>query len=208
MRPTEDQVVHELQDRTSPSAESMAALHRRLESGAERDGMLDVAYRTLDTAVGSLLLAATPTGLVRIAYAVQGHEAALEALAAAVSPRILEAPGRLDDAAREIEEYLAGGRRTFDLPLDFALSHGFRQTVQRFLPTIGYGQTYSYTRVAAEVGNPKAVRAVGSACATNPLPLVVPCHRVLPASGSVGRYAGGAEAKSVLLAMERTTTGR
>ena len=200
---TSDDTVSRLHDLAAADSESLSALHGRLEAAAQGEDLLDVAYRTLDTAVGSLLLAATPRGLVRVAFAVQGHDAALEALADRVSPRILQAPRRLDTAAREIEEYLSGIRRSFDLPLDFALSQGFRRTVQQHLPTIGYGRTHSYTEVAQEVGNPKAVRAVGSACATNPLPLVVPCHRVLPASGAVGRYAGGPEAKATLLALER-----
>lgn len=104
--------------------------------------------------------------------------------------------------ARELDQYFSGARRTFDLPLDLSLSHGFRQLVQRHLPEIAYGRTLSYGEVARLVGNPKAVRAVGTACATNPLPVVVPCHRVLRADGTLGGYAGGAAAKSVLLDLE------
>lgn len=115
---------------------------------------------------------------------------------------MLRAPGRLDDAARELDQYFSGTRRTFGLPLDLSLSHGFRQLVQRHLPDIAYGRTRSYGEVARLVGNPKAVRAVGTACATNPLPVVVPCHRVLRSDGTLGGYAGGAAAKSVLLDLE------
>jgi len=177
-------------------------LHRKLEVAASHDGLLDVAYTTIDTPVGSLLLVATEKGLVRVAYDSEDHDRVLDTLAARLSPRILRAPKRLDEAAREIDEYFAGTRRTFDLQLDMSLSRGFRQLVQRHLPEIGYGHTQSYAQVAQLVGNPKAVRAVGSACATNPLPVVVPCHRVLRADGSLGGYIGGLAAKTTLLNME------
>ena len=186
----------------TPDAD-VAALRARLASAAERDGLLDVAYRTVDTPLGTLLLAATDAGLVRVAYQREGFDGVLETLAARLSPRILEAPRRLDTIAAELEEYFAGRRRAFDVPLDFALSSGFRQAVQRSLPRIDYGHTRSYQDVAQLVGNPGAVRAVGTACATNPLPVVVPCHRVLRADGSLGGYIGGAAAKTALLALER-----
>lgn len=177
-------------------------LHRRVEQQAEQDGLLDVAYTVIDTPVGELLLAATTRGLVRVAYASEGHDAVLDVLAHKVSPRVLHAPKRLDDAARELDEYFAKRRQAFDLPLDLSLSHGFRQLVQTHLPEIGYGQTRSYREVAELVGNPKAVRAVGTACATNPLPVVVPCHRVLRTDGALGGYIGGADAKATLLNLE------
>lgn len=180
----------------------LTALQDRLAAAAERDRVLDVGYRTLDTPVGPLLLAATETGLVRVAYEVEGFEAVLETLAAKLSPRLLEAPRRLDAVATELEEYFAGRRQTFDVPLDHALSSGFRGLVQRHLSHIGYGRTQSYREVAELVGRPKAVRAVGTACATNPLPVVVPCHRVLRADGSLGGYIGGLDAKSALLTLE------
>jgi methylated-DNA-[protein]-cysteine S-methyltransferase len=181
---------------------TLARLHRLLEQAAEREGLLDVAYRTVDSPVGPLLLAATAQGLVRVAYDIEGHDRVLEALAARVSPRVLRAPGRLDAAARELEEYFAGRRRDFDLPLDLPLSRGFRLLVQQHLPSIGYGQTRSYRQVADLVGHPKAVRAVGTACATNPLPVVVPCHRVLRSDGTPGRYVGGPAAQTTLLNLE------
>jgi methylated-DNA-[protein]-cysteine S-methyltransferase len=177
-----------------------ARLHARLLVAAEADGLLDVAYRTLDTPVGRLLLAATEVGLVRVAY--DDPDTVLATLAERISPRILEAPRRLDDAARELDEYFAGTRRTFDLALDRRLSSGFRRDVLAHLPEIGYGTTASYAAVAALAGNPKAVRAVGSACATNPLPVVVPCHRVVRSDGTMGGYAGGPAAKATLLALE------
>lgn len=186
----------------SVDEDTMVRLHRLLKRKAEQAELIDVAYTTMDTPVGQLLLAATPRGLIRVAYAREGHDGVLETLAHKVSPRILRAPGRLDDAVRELDEYFARRRTTFDLPLDLSLSHGFRQIVQRHLPEIGYGQTRSYGEVAQLVGNPKAVRAVGTACATNPLPVVVPCHRVLRADGSLGGYVGGAEAKHLLLDLE------
>jgi methylated-DNA-[protein]-cysteine S-methyltransferase len=182
--------------------DDLAALHQRLEHGAMAAGVLDVAYRTVDTPVGPLMLASTPGGLVRVAYECEDFDRVLEMLARRVSPRILRSPQRLDDAARQLEEYFAGRRTGFDLPLDHALSSGFRQLVQRHLPHIAYGQTQTYTEVAAIVGNPKAVRAVGSACATNPLPVVVPCHRVLRSDGTLGGYIGGLPVKSALLALE------
>jgi methylated-DNA-[protein]-cysteine S-methyltransferase len=177
-------------------------LHERLVADAEREGLLDLAYRTVDSPVGPLLLAATEQGLVKVAFDRQDHDAVLAGLAETVSPRILRAPARLDTVTRQLEEYFTGGRRSFDVSLDFRLAHGFRLSVLEHLPDIGYGHTESYAQVAAAAGSPKAVRAVGTACALNPLPLVVPCHRVVRSDGSFGQYAGGEEAKRTLLTME------
>ncbi|PZS12619.1 MAG: cysteine methyltransferase [Pseudonocardiales bacterium] len=189
--------------RLSPTdTASMARLHTALVRRAAQEDLLDVAYRTVDSPVGSLLLAATPRGLVRVAYASEDHEAVLAKLAAKISPRVLRAPARLDTAARELEEYFARRRRSFDLTLDLRLAHGFRRQVLDHLRSIGYARTESYADVAAATGSPAAVRAVGSACATNPLPVVVPCHRVVRSDGTLGGYAGGAAAKSALLTME------
>ncbi len=182
--------------------EANRRLHSRLVRAAEQAGLLDVTYRTIDTPVGTLLLAATAKGLVRVAYAREWHDEVLERLARDISPRVLHAPARLDEAAREIDEYFAGRRRGFDLPLDFSLSRGFRRMVLAHLPEIGYGKTASYASIAVAAGNPKAVRAVGTACATNPIPVVVPCHRVVRSDGSIGQYVGGIEAKKVLLTLE------
>jgi methylated-DNA-[protein]-cysteine S-methyltransferase len=179
-----------------------ARLHARLVDAAQRDGLLDVAYRTLDTPVGELLLAATELGLVRVAYSRQNHDHVLQSLADAISPRVLRAPGRLDEVAHQVEEYFAGRRTTFELTLDWRLSRGFRRTVLAHLPDIGYGHTASYGQIAAAAGSPKAVRAVGTACATNPLPVVVPCHRVVRSDGTAGGYVGGPEAKNTLLSLE------
>ena len=182
--------------------DTMSRLHQRLAADADRDGILDVAYRTLDTPVGPLLLAATERGLVRVAFAVQDHDAALAQLATEVSPRVLAAPARLDQTARELDEYFAGRRDRFTLPLDLRLAKGFRRAVLEHLPEIRYGGTESYAQVAAAAGSPRAVRAVGTACALNPVPVVVPCHRVVRSDGSMGGYAGGPAAKRTLLTLE------
>ncbi|GHG42497.1 methylated-DNA--protein-cysteine methyltransferase [Sinomonas cellulolyticus] len=180
----------------------LEGLRRSLAAKANREGLLDVAYCVVDSPVGRLLIAATERGLVRVAFEREGHEAVLQSLAQKLSPRILEAPARLGSAAREIEEYFGGKRTSFDLPLDLSLSAGFRRTVLAHLGRIPFGGTESYTEVARAVGNPRAVRAVGTACATNPLPVVVPCHRVLRSDGSLGGYIGGLEAKNALLVLE------
>ncbi len=181
---------------------TLSRLRHRLGLAAEAEGLLDVAFTTVDSPVGALLLAATPKGLVRVAYDSEDHDRVLDTLSQRISPRVLRAPKRLDEAARELDEYFQGQRRSFDLPLDLSLSRGFRLLVQQHLPSIGYGQTRSYRQVAELVGNPKAVRAVGTACATNPLPVVVPCHRVLRNDGTLGGYVGGAVAKTTLLNLE------
>lgn len=201
--------IEELLRSPAAATDTDAALIRLravLASRAQDGGLLDVAYRTLDTAVGPLLLAATPAGLVRVAYAVQNHDAVLADLAARVSPRVLQAPGRLDLAAHQLDEYLAGRRRTFELPLDLQLAHGFRHTVLEHLRAVGYGRTVSYSELAADTNHPRAVRAVGTSCSTNPLPLVIPCHRVVRSDGTPGAYVGGPDTKRRLLQLETTTT--
>jgi methylated-DNA-[protein]-cysteine S-methyltransferase len=178
-------------------------LHERLVAAAQAEGILDVAYRTVDTPVGPLLLAATDLGLVRVAFAGEGHDTVLQALADRISPRVLRAPARLDPVARELEDYFAGRRHAFDVPLDWRLSTGFRASVLHHLATdVAYGRTASYAALAALAGSPKAVRAVGTACATNPIPVVVPCHRVVRSDGGMGGYRGGPEAKRALLDLE------
>jgi len=183
--------------------DTLARLHGELSLRAEADHVLDIGYRTLDTPVGTLLLAATEKGLVRVAFDREGHDAVLETLADRVSPRILQAPKRLDAVAHELDEYFAGDRRVFDVPLDLQLSSGFRLEVIKHLSEIGYGRTESYSEVATAAGSPRAVRAAGTACATNAIPVVVPCHRVVRADGSLGSYRGGAPAKELLLGLER-----
>jgi methylated-DNA-[protein]-cysteine S-methyltransferase len=195
--------MNELLDAFPVEGSDVDRLQARLAAAAEAEGILDVAYRTMDTPVGPLLLAATEQGLVRVAYPNQGHDAVLQALADRVSPRVLHAPGRLDPVARQLDDYFAGRRQRFDVPLDWRLSTGFRSTVLHHLAIdVDYGHTASYAALAALAGNPKAVRAVGTACATNPLPVVVPCHRVVRSDGAIGNYAGGVEAKRTLLELE------
>ena len=184
--------------------EQLRRLHVRLERDAQAGGLLDIAYRTVDSAVGPLLLAATPLGLLRVAFASEGHDSVLQNLSQRISPRILEAPTRLDPIARQLDEFFTGRRHSFDVALDWSLSRGFRRTVLEHLNTdIGYGATASYAALASLSGSPKAVRAVGTACATNPIPIVVPCHRVIRADGTVGSYRGGPAAKRILLDLER-----
>jgi methylated-DNA-[protein]-cysteine S-methyltransferase len=195
-------LIRDLARITDPTHELLTDLRRRLAAEAQRDGVLDIAYRMVDSPVGPLLLAATDLGLVRVAYTREGHGAVLQELADRVSPRILYAPERLDIAARELDEYFAGARKEFDVELDWRLSGGFRGAVLHRLPEIGYGKTAGYATVAKLAGNPKAVRAVGTACATNPLPILVPCHRVVRSDGAMGGYVGGAAAKLLLLNLE------
>lgn len=186
----------------TPTGDDMERLGDRLAERADQEGLLDVTYRIVDSPFGSLLVAATPEGLVRVAFEREDHDAVLVSLAASISPRILRSGRRTDDVGRQLDEYFAGNRRTFDVPLDLRLVRGFRREVISRLPDIAYGSTASYAAVASAAGNPNAVRAVGSACSHNPVPLVVPCHRVVRSDGSLGQYLGGPEAKASLLAME------
>jgi methylated-DNA-[protein]-cysteine S-methyltransferase len=189
-------------DELHADSATLDRLHQRLERNADADGLLDIAYRTIDTPVGTLLLATTAVGLVRVAYDIEGHDAVLARLADTVSPRILRAPARLDATARQIEEYFAKRRTAFEVPIDLRLAEGFRRNVIEHLRDIGYGRRESYATVAAAIGHPRAVRAVGTACAHNPLPVVIPCHRVVRSDGSTGSYVGGPLAKSTLLDLE------
>lgn len=187
-----------------PVAAEVDELRARLVERAEVEGVLDVAYRTVDTPIGSLLVAATGRGLVRVAFELEDHDAVLGTLAASVSPRILRTDRRTDVVARQLEEYFEGRRRSFDLRVDLRLVSGFRRTVITHLRDIAYGTTESYAAVARAAGNPGAVRAAGSACAHNPLPVVIPCHRVVRSDGTIGQYLGGTATKAALLALEST----
>jgi methylated-DNA-[protein]-cysteine S-methyltransferase len=183
--------------------DDISRLRARLAAAADRDDILDVAYRIVDSPVGSLLIAATPLGLVRVAFGSEGHDAVLQNLSDHISSRLLHAPARLDAVARQLDEYFSGRRHTFDIPLDWQLSKGFRRTVLGHLAVdIDYGTTASYGTLARLSGSPKAVRAVGTTCATNPIPVVVPCHRVVRSDGTLGGYRGGPAAKRVLLDLE------
>jgi methylated-DNA-[protein]-cysteine S-methyltransferase len=176
----------------------VAELHRR----ALEQGLLDVAYGTLDTPLGTLLVAVTERGVVRVAYPDEGTERVLTELAARVSPRVLAAPERTDAVRRELEDYFAGERRVFAVPVDWSLVHGFATRILHATARLPYGATSTYGRVAAEAGSPRAARAAGNALGSNPIPIIVPCHRVLHADGGLGGYSGGLDRKRYLLRLE------
>ncbi|HKA66301.1 MAG TPA: methylated-DNA--[protein]-cysteine S-methyltransferase [Solirubrobacterales bacterium] len=178
-----------------------ASLNQLAERAAE-EGLLDVAYTTTDSPFGTLLLATTSRGLVRVGLPNQDADELLSDLAERVSPRVLEASAPFDDARRELDLYFEGKLTDFDLPLDWRLSKDFRRRALRAIARIPYGQTRSYTQVAASAGNERAVRAAGTACGSNPIPLVVPCHRVLRSGGALGGYGGGLPMKEALLRLE------
>lgn len=182
--------------------DKLARLRSALAAKAESAGALDVAYRTVASPVGDLLIAATDRGVVRVAFLHDDEDAVLQGLSDHLSPRILRAPRRLDAVASQLDEYFAGTRHSFETPVDLALASGFRRTVLDHLPEIPYGSTASYAAVAELAGSPRAFRAVGTACALNPVPIVIPCHRVVKSDGSMGLYAGGVAAKKVLLGLE------
>jgi methylated-DNA-[protein]-cysteine S-methyltransferase len=176
---------------------------QELRERAAAEGLLDVAYATADSPFGTLLLAKTPRGLVRLGLPGEDTEATLTDLAGRISPRVLEDPARLDEERRELDDYFAGRRHAFELPIDWQLSGGFLLRARQGIAAIPYGETRTYTELARAAGNERAVRAAGSACSRNPIPLVVPCHRVLRSDGSLGGYAGGIEMKERLLELER-----
>ena len=232
-RDTETPGAAEVADRLRAAPAEIDALRGRLAADAAREGLVDVAYRVVDSPIGGLLLAATPAGLAYVAFEAENSSEVLGMLADRIGPRLLRdtdtrdatvaaagtksetgltgltgltgptPAGILDEADAQISQYLAGGRREFDLPLDTRLATGFRGQVQRHLADIAYGRTATYGQLAADLDRPGAVRAVGTACATNPLPLVWPCHRVLRSDGGLGGYRGGVEAKQRLLAIEQ-----
>lgn len=192
-----------IEDRLRESARAFSADPPPVAEAATAAGLLDVAYATLDTPVGTLLLAATPGGLVRLAYAGADQQDTLLAdLAARISPRVLAAPRRLDEPRRELDEYFRGARRRFEIELDWRLLSAFGRRVLRATAAIPYGSVSTYTEVAREAGSPRGARAAGNALGANPLPIVLPCHRVLHAGGGLGGYTGGLEHKRTLLAIE------
>lgn len=182
-----------------PSAETL----RRLSARAEREGLVDVAYAQVDSPLGPLTVAATTRGLIRIAYPDRPVDEVLARLAEVVSPRVLEAPARLDPIRRELEEYFEGRRRRFETPIDWALTRGFFRSVLQATARIPYGELLTYAQVAQRAGNVKAVRAAGNGLGSNPIPVVVPCHRVVRTGGGLGGYTGGIERKQFLLSLER-----
>ena len=175
-----------------------AALARR----AADDGLLDVAHGTYDSPLGTLTVVVTPRGLVRLSYPGEGFAAQLDELADRVSPRILEAPERTDAVRRQLDEYFGGARRAFDVPIDWRLVRGFAGDVLRATARIPFGSVSSYRQIAEEAGSPRAYRAAGNALGSNPVPIVVPCHRVLHVSGGLGGYTGGLDRKRYLLRLE------
>jgi len=184
------------------SAEAARMAAQRLSERMAEQGLADVSYAPVDSPFGELLLAASEQGLLRLAFPEEDADSVLERLAARVSPRIVEAPAQLDQIRRELDEYFEGRRREFELPLDWTLVGPFGRRVLGATAQIPYGQVLTYTEVAAEAGSPRGSRAAGNALGANPIPIVVPCHRVLRGSGALGGYAGGLPRKQFLLEME------
>ncbi len=196
-------VENRLTDSLPPSAApDLVRLRTSLARRAADEGLLDVAYGGYDSPLGPLTLIVTPRGLVRLSYPGEGIADQLDELAEHVSPRILEAPERTDSVRRQLEEYFTGERRTFELPIDWRLVRGFAGNVLRATARIPFGSVSSYRNVAAEAGSPNAYRAAGNALGSNPVPIVVPCHRVLHAGGGLGGYTGGIDRKRFLLRLE------
>jgi methylated-DNA-[protein]-cysteine S-methyltransferase len=188
---------------TSATAQVDERLLARFRDRAEAEGLVDVAFTTMDSPVGTLLLAATKRGLVEIAYThAGGVEDALRGLAAKLSPRLLEAPRRLDPVRRQLDSYFTGRLDHFDVPLDWSLAGQFTRRVLRQTSRIPYGGVSTYGEIAKEIGSPRASRAVGNALGANPIPVIVPCHRVLRAGGLIGGYGGGVNRKEFLLKLE------
>ena len=177
-------------------------LRRGLARRASDDGLLDVAYGTADSPLGPLTVIVTLRGLVRVSYEHEAIDEQLDELAARISPRILRAPDRTDGVRRQLDEYFGRRRHEFDVPIDWRLVRGFAENVLRATARIPFGGTSTYRGVATEAGSPNAYRAAGNALNTNPIPIVVPCHRVLHSGGGLGGYAGGLDRKRYLLTLE------
>jgi methylated-DNA-[protein]-cysteine S-methyltransferase len=186
-----------------PTPAAWERIRRDLSGEAERSGLVDVAFERHDSPLGTIIVGATSEGLVRVGLPAEDEDDVLQQLAERVSARVLRASrDSLTQTRRELDEYFGRDRRVFDIPLDWRLTSGFRREVLRATAQIPYGHTASYRDVATRAGSPGAVRAAGSALATNPLPIVVPCHRVLRTGGGLGGYRGGPEAKARLLSLE------
>ena len=190
-------------DLKTSAAEAFTRDPPALDVAALQAGLLDVAYTFADSPLGELLVASTPRGLVRISYLDPGDdgERVLEEMSEKLSPRVLRAP--LDGPRRELDEFFTGARRGFDLPLDMSLvAPGFQRRVLSATARIPFGDARSYKQIATAAGSPNAFRAAGTALGHNPLPIVIPCHRVRHAGGGIGGYTGGLERKKMLLAIE------
>ncbi|MGH2685573.1 MAG: methylated-DNA--[protein]-cysteine S-methyltransferase [Actinomycetota bacterium] len=183
-----------------PASLDLDDLAATVAGRAEAEGVLDVAWTTTDSPLGSLVLMATEDGLVMVSY--HSVDAAVDEAGRRISPRVLKAPARLDPARRELEEYFAGTRQRFDVPLDWRLVGPFQQRVLSACAAIPFGHVSTYQEMAASAGNPRASRAAGNALGRNPMPIVVPCHRVLRSGGGFGGYTGGIDKKRTLLELE------
>jgi methylated-DNA-[protein]-cysteine S-methyltransferase len=189
--------------RGASADDEAAAAAGRFAERAEADGLIDVAYAPFDTPLGTGLVAATRRGLVRVALPNEPQERALERLAQRISPRVMEYRPRLDEARRELEEYFEGRRERFEVRLDWRLTHGeFARKVLHGMTRVPFGRTITYAEAAARAGRPAAHRAAGNALGANPIPIIVPCHRVLRTGGAIGGYGGGPELKEFLLRLE------
>ena len=188
--------------RGGPDGADLGRATEGLLARAEGEGLIDVSYAYVDSPFGRMMVAGSERGILRVAFPHRPFDALLEQIAEVISPRVLEAPERLDEARRQLDAYFGGKLRDFDLPLDWRLTRGFQNRAQHAIARIPYGETRSYGWIADKAGNPRAFRAAGTACGANPLPPIVPCHRVLPASGVIGSYGGGPEMKKALLELE------
>jgi methylated-DNA-[protein]-cysteine S-methyltransferase len=189
--------------RKAPVAElDRKALGAALAKRAGKASLLDVAYAEFESPIGELIVFVTPRGLLRVKYADEPIEGVLAEVAARVSPRILRAPSRTDRVRQQLDGYFGLRRRRFDLPIDWSLVRGFAGSVLRETARIPFGDVRSYGQVARQAGSPRAARAAGNALGSNPIPIVVPCHRVLHVNGSLGGYSGGLDRKRYLLALE------
>lgn len=202
-----DDLERRLRDASAPGAYDAGPLRSTLARRAADAGLLDVAYGTYESPLGDLTVMVTPRGLVRLSYPGEGIDDQLQEIAERVSPRILEAPEQTDEVRRQLDAYFAGRRRAFDVPIDWRLVRGFAGDVLRATARIPFGGVSSYREVAAAAGSPNAYRAAGNALGSNPVPIVVPCHRVLHAGGGLGGYTGGLERKRYLLQLEGVLPG-
>jgi methylated-DNA-[protein]-cysteine S-methyltransferase len=193
--------------RPTTTTVDLTAVTAELARRADAAGLLDVAWATLDTPLGPIAVFVTPRGLVRVAYDRENFGEVADEVADQVSPRVLIAPKRTDPVRRELDEYFGERRRSFDIPIDWTLVRGFNQGVLRATAAIPFGETASYGEVAAAAGSPRAARAAGNALAGNPIPIVVPCHRVIHADGGIGGYTGGLANKRFLLSLEGAERG-
>ena len=207
MNPLSDKQLEKML-RQTPSGGDLDRAVQGVLARAERDGLIDVAYASVDSPFGRLLVARTDRGVVRLALPKhrgnqQSDDEVLEDLATYISPRVLEAPSRLDEERRELEDYFEGKRAHFDVPVDWKLTPaGFRNRALHAVARIPYGRTRTYGEIAKAAGNARAFRAAGTACGRNPIPLIVPCHRVVQSGGGIGNYGGGPEMKRALLDLE------